>query len=197
MKMNAFYLSLIFFFLINTAAEAQSFKQSAGFSIIRGASKGTIENGGLEQKMWINGLTYFPRFNVIEADMSSLSIGLPVTFGFKGNANAGGSSIAFGFDAPIALDFNIGHNSSRDNENLFGGYFGAGFGYTYVTVSENTGYGTFNANAKSYGPMMRAGISFGIPAGRENLSFTIGGFYKIGMETAKFKTGGGTLLMNF
>jgi hypothetical protein len=191
---------LIYIISISTGSDgyAQTFFQSAGVSILR--SKGVAPAGspGFEHEMSLNGVTYFPRKNLSETGSTALSIGLPVTFGWSGNIGNNGSMFSIGVDAPLVADYNFGHGSVKENEQAVGGYLGAGFGLTYIHYSQqSTWFGDYSATGKSYGPLVRAGFRFRIPLGVGQLSFTLGGFYKIGLEEEKYKTGGGSLLMNF
>lgn len=184
-----------------SAAMAQTFMHSLGASIMFGNGKSIDDGSGgsITPTIGLNALTYYPRINLVESDNSSISVGIPLSLGFQGSVNSQtGSSIAFGYDLPLAVDYNIGHKSTLDNESGFGGYVGAGFGYTHTSVSVNSDFlGSYSATANSYGPLVRAGIRFGIPLGEKEYSYTVGGFYKFGLEKDGYKTIGINILWDF
>src|SRR5882757_7984920 len=74
--------------------------------------------------------TYFPRYNVMENGNSSISVGVPLGLGFgsASNLSDGSSSLYFGFDAPLVVDFNFGAKATSESDAGFGGYVGGGFG---------------------------------------------------------------------
>jgi hypothetical protein len=198
MKSYLVILSCLFFLLIGNYVHAQSFFQSAGVSILRSKAVATAGVPRYQQKVSINGVTYFPRKNVLETGNTALSIGLPATVGWQGNFGSDINMFSIGVDAPLVADYNFGHGSVKENESATGGFVGAGFGLTYIHYSQESSlFGDYSATSKSYGPLVRAGFRFRIPLGVGELSFTLGGFYKIGIEEEKYKTGGGSLLMNF
>ena len=63
-------------------------------------------------------LTYFPRYNFVETNNSSISIGLPVGIGIGIASNAIGddAGVAFAYDLPAVLDYNIGCKSTSQNK---------------------------------------------------------------------------------
>lgn len=128
--------------------------------------------------------TYFPRLNILERDNSSVSVGVPLSLGIGIASEAyGDAGVVFAFDIPVVLDYNFGLRSNMDNENNFGGYLGAGFGYNRVSISESS-YSDFNGS--SYGPLFRGGVRIG--SSNENWGghgITVGVYYKIGLEKSK------------
>ncbi|MGH2643819.1 MAG: hypothetical protein ACRDE2_07725 [Chitinophagaceae bacterium] len=141
-------------------------------------------------------LTYFPRYNFIERDNSSVSVGLPVGFGLglviENYGNPG--SIAGGFDVPVVLDYNIGYKSTMDNDSRFGGYFGVGFGYLKDFLDKNDNLGFTGA---IYGPMIRGGFRFGGSGNNwDGHGLTAGIFYKEGIESMKMHTLGFNMMYN-
>ncbi|MDQ2753828.1 MAG: hypothetical protein M3R72_12465 [Bacteroidota bacterium] len=139
--------------------------------------------------------TYFPRYNFVENENSSVSIGAPVGAGVGiVNSSTGDPGVGFSFDLPAVLDYNIGCKSTPENETYFGGYFGAGFGYSRNSVS---GSSYTNMTASSYGPLLRAGVRIG--SAKESFkghAITIGFFYKKGLEAAKYNTAGCNVLVD-
>jgi hypothetical protein len=141
-------------------------------------------------------LTYFPRYNLQENENSSISIGLPVGIGFgiASNTNGDDAGMYFAYDLPLVVDYNIGCKSTSENESTFGGYFGAGFGY-YKVNSSNSEYSDFKG--ASYGPLLRAGVRIGSADEAWNdHAFTVGVFYKKGIEKDGFKTIGFNVLFD-
>lgn len=189
------FIIAIYSFTVNEAF-AQEAMQSIGMTI--SALTGTIQNQygssgfGVEQI----DLTYFPRYNFIESDNSSVSIGAPVSMGIGLVAMSinGGGEVAFSYDFPVVLDYNIGFKSTMNNDHTFGIYFGAGFGYNQTAISRNNNLGY---NGASYGPLLRAGVRIGSQKESwEGHGLTIGIFYKKGMEKEKMSTFGFNVLMD-
>lgn len=142
-------------------------------------------------------VTYFPRFNFISNENSSVSVGAPVGVGF-GLVNDGYGStagVSFAYDLPAVVDYNFGCKSTPESESNFGGYAGAGFGYFNVKISQSS-FGNFTG--ATYGPIFRAGLRFG--SSSENWGghgLTIGFHYKIGMEKSKITSYGIAALYDF
>jgi hypothetical protein len=134
-------------------------------------------------------ITYFPRYNFVEKENSSISIGAPVGVGIGLVRNTYGGDVGFSFsyDLPVVLDYNIGARSTADNANRWGGYFGLGFGYFKVNISGSV-YSNFDG--ATYGPLARGGVRF--PASRNDDASTIslGVFFKTGLEKDKLTSFG-------
>lgn len=189
---NIFLLAVIAVFSANL--RAQSIMQSFGATISGLSGKINTQYSSSGFSMTQTNLTYFPRYNFIENDNSSVSIGAPVGIGIGLATNTFGSDVgvAFAYDLPLVLDYNIGCKSTMENENTFGGYFGVGFGYYKVNISGSS-YSDFKGT--SYGPMLRGGVRIG--SDKESWSghgITIGIFYKEGLEADKLKTFGFNVL---
>jgi hypothetical protein len=154
-------------------------------------SSGTYQNN---YTILFTNLTWFPRYNLTESDNSSISIGAPLGAGVGIASGLYESSLYYGFDFPLVLDYNIGFKSSPDNENKPGVYFGTGFGYTLTNWTD----GSSTDNLNSYGPLLRGGMRFG--AATENhpeWGMTIGLSFKLGLEERKSKTYGIMVLWDF
>lgn len=184
--MKKFLIFFSLFFFISQIGFSQSFMNSFGVTLSFLQAKNPSTNSYKTQSIQKLG-TYFPKYNLSEKDNSSFSIGVPLSAGI-GNVNGGGDGVFFSFDVPLMFDYNMGCNSTPDNESGFGGYVGLGFGYNYTGIS--SGYGDENMN--SYGPIVHAGISFLIS--KDSRPLTFGAFYKLGMEEGKFKTFGINIL---
>ena len=186
----------IFFFSANRLA-AQKLMNSAGLSL--SVLQGTLHQGEGYETFAVeqNNLTWFLRYNFIEGENSSVSIGAPVGagIGLVTNRIGGDAGVLFSYDVPVVIDYNIGCKSTMDNDQTFGGYFGAGFGYNKVIISGSS-YSDFNG--ASYGPLIRAGFRFG--SDNENWNghaITAGAYYKMGLERDKLHTIGFNVLMDF
>jgi len=180
-----FFLTLTFFFL-GQVAFSQKLMNSFGATI-------SVLKGG-DVTLAQTSFSYFPRLNIMERENSSISIGAPVAVGIGLARNTYGddAGISFTYDLPIVVDYNIGCKSTKENERNFGGYFGLGFGYYKVSISQST-YSNFTG--ATYGPIFRAGVRFG--SSNENWhghAVTIGLFFKNGLEAAKLKTFGFNIL---
>jgi hypothetical protein len=192
--------SLLLCCLIGSGVFAQRFMQSAG-ATISVMSAGAVD-GYTSITLLLNDVTYYPRFNFVENPNSSISAGIPLSVGFGTFSDPyGDASLYYIFDAPLAIDYNIGGGSTKDAGGKTGGYVGAGFGYTYTSLTEPSGiYGPDEYKAISYGPMARAGVRFRFSLDNKptpDFGLTVGFFYKVGLEADKFKTGGLNLLFDF
>ena len=165
----------------------------ATISAIVGTVKipGGSESFGLSQ----TNLTYFPRYNFIENENSSISVGAPIGVGLAVVSNTSGddAGISFAYDLPVVVDYNMGCKSTKENDKHFGGYVGAGFGYYKISIS-NSEYS--NYNGATYGPMVRGGVRFKLPKWDSEV-VTIGMYYKQGIESDKLTTIGFNVLYDF
>ncbi|MBS1946390.1 MAG: hypothetical protein JST47_01350 [Bacteroidetes bacterium] len=183
-------------FLTTTTLTAQ--KLMHGFGLTISALQGTLHEGSGYESFSVeqNNLTYFPRYNFVENENSSISIGAPIGIGLGIASNTFGNDagVIFSYDLPIVIDYNIGCKSTMENESSFGGYFGAGFGYNKVNISRSS-YSDFDGS--SYGPLFRAGVRFG--SANESWhghGVTVGAFYKMGLEKDKLHTIGLNVLFD-
>lgn len=176
-----------------TKLSAQTFMHSVGANI--SVMSGTVktESSSSSESIMLTHVSYFPRILITEGENNSLSFGLPVGagVGLATDTYNSGSGVFWSFDVPAVIDYNIGVKSTPENDSRFGGYFGAGFGYTFVNWTYD---GKSTSNANSYGPLVRAGMRFGFPSFDQAVS--VGMYYKIGMETSKFKTIGFNVLVD-
>ncbi len=189
------WIAFVFILTFNAKLNAQQLMHSFGLtlSVLQGTLQeggGNSESFGVEQ----NNLTYFPRYNFVENENSSISVGAPIGIGIGLVSNTFGSDagVLFSYDLPVVIDYNIGCKSTMENDWNFGGYFGVGFGYNKVTISESS-YSNFNGS--SYGPLFRAGFRFG--SARESWNghgITAGAYYKIGLDKNKLYTIGFNVL---
>lgn len=187
------FVVLVIIHFLSYTLKAQSFMQGLGANISILSAKINNQYESYTFTMVVTHFSYFPRVNLTESENSSVSIGVPlgVGIGILNNAGAGtAGGVAWGFDLPVALDYNMGCKSTPENEDNFGGYFGAGFGYMYTGWTD----AGETSHANTYGPMVRGGIRFGSGQGRWHT--TVGLFYKLGLESQKYKTFGFNVLMD-
>lgn len=168
---------------------AQSLMHSFGIttSIMQGKTSAYDQSNFSLRQMYFS---YFPRYNFVENDNSSISIGAPVGIGFGGarNTYAGDIGLAFAYDLPLVIDYNIGCKSTYENDQTFGGYLGAGFGYNYVSIS---GSSHSDFKGSSYGPIFRAGVRIGsVQESWAGHGITIGLFYKKDLQENPFNSFG-------
>lgn len=193
-KIVSIFASLL---LLSQLALSQSFMHSVGatISVLSGKTSDGFGNSNSQSTMQTN-LSYFPRYNFVEYDNSSVSVGLPLGIGI-GISNNGldDYGVAFAFDIPAVIDYNVGYKSTQENDSRIGGYFGAGFGYYRINISKSS-YSDFTG--ASYGPLLRTGIRFTTPKDRENgHGITVGLFFKKGLERQKFNTYGCNVYFDF
>ncbi len=192
---KAVCLLFVFTLTFTAKASAQQLMHSFGLSIsvLQGTlyqDAGNYESFAVEQ----NNLTYFPRFNFVENENSSISVGAPIGIGIGITSNTYGDDVGvlFSYDLPLVIDYNFGCKSTMANERTFGGYFGAGFGYNKVNISESS---YSNYDGASYGPLFRAGFRFGSSReGWNGHGLSAGAYYKIGIDKDKLTTIGFNVL---
>ncbi len=131
--------------------------------------------------------TFFPRYNFSESDNSSLSVGIPLSLGVGGIDEGGAFFVA---DVPVTADFNFGCKSTPETESGFGGFIGAGFGYTYLAYTEEF----YGGPVKQIGPLVHAGIRFNISKNSSS-ALEIGFFYKRGINVDKLQSAGIRILL--
>jgi hypothetical protein len=188
---------IAFILTLTTMASASAQQLMHSFGLTLSVMQGTLQEGAGNSESFAveqNNFTWFPRFNFVENENSSISVGAPigVGIGIATNTYGNDAGVLFSYDLPLVIDYNIGCKSTMENENNFGGYFGVGFGYNKVTISESS-YSDFNGS--SYGPLFRAGFRFS--SSKESWGghgITAGVYYKIGMEQNKLHTIGFNVL---
>jgi hypothetical protein len=185
--------------LFCAGAQAQSFMHAAGATVSIMSAKYETPYGDEKFLITKSGLTYFPRFNFVEGENSSVSVGIPFTAGLSIARNTNSlyddeTGLSWSLDFPLVVDYNIGAKSTADNPASVGGYIGTGFSYSFTSIKFDESE-TIKAN--SYGPLFRGGMRFGFNAQNLDLGLTVGLFYKIGLEDEKFKTFGFNVLVDF
>ncbi|WP_212003639.1 hypothetical protein [Chitinophaga sp. HK235] len=146
---------------------SQSFVHGAGVVAF-------IQTAANSDAFAVGGLTYSPRFNFMEQDNMSLSLGVPLSIGLGGSYNSSygsysgeSNNLSFIFNAPLVFNANFGRGSSRDADGRFGFFVGAGYGFHYSSRNQNyynNVSGDYSASAKSStnGPMGNAGFRIGV-----------------------------------
>ncbi len=195
MAIKRFYCLLFVLCVYTPGLFAQHFMHGAGATI--SAIVGTVKIPGGSESFGLSqtNLTYFPRYNFIENENSSISVGAPIGVGLAVVSNTSGddAGISFAYDLPVVVDYNMGCKSTKENDKHFGGYVGAGFGYYKISIS-NSEYS--NYNGATYGPMLRGGVRFKLPKW-DSEAVTIGMYYKQGIESDKLTTIGFNVLYDF
>ena len=190
---HKFLLTSLTAFIFAVSGFAQ-FHQSVGAGIVYGTGKipKGAEAGSDKPTILGYGVFYNPRYNISETESGALSIGVPLTAGLTGSINSRtGGNISIIADLPVTIDYNFGAGSTDDNESGFGGFIGAGFGYTYSNYTDEfyiPGSVNYSEQVKgtSYGPLVNGGLRALIG----EKTYFLRAFYKVGLEKAKFKTFG-------
>ena len=177
-----------------SSTKAQSFMHSAGLTWnLLNLTTSNTANSNQTTALFTN-FTWFPRYILVSGDYNSLTVGMPLGAGIGIASSYYGASLYYGFDFPLVLDYNFGMKSTPGNFDKPGGYFGAGFGYTLTNWTD----GGSSDHQNSYGPIFRGGIRFGAGERKHpDWGITIGLSYKLGLESAKNKTYGITVLWDF
>ena len=119
-------------------AFSQTFMQGVGINVVLQSSSGFSADP-------VGAIMYSPRVSFMETDNSSLSVGLPMSFGISGLITVRmlqDNSLGFMFDAPLMFNYNYGAGSTKEAEDKFGFFAGVGFGYHthQYTASDDYGY---------------------------------------------------------
>ncbi|MEO5592477.1 MAG: hypothetical protein ABIR15_20870 [Chitinophagaceae bacterium] len=200
MKKMVFILCISLF--TSCAAFSQRFMHGVGLNIFVATAPGG--------KAAVNeGFTYNPRFNFIEQDNMSVSVGIPLTVGASFSYNADynsyyGSSTSSSFslmvNAPVMINLNMGAGSSKNAERRFGYFVGAGFGYHYGTFNlsdalnlDDEGYTVHKLN--TFGPAGNAGVRFSVGHGSHNIEVRLQ--YMKDINDVKANIFGGGAAFNF
>jgi hypothetical protein len=178
---------------INTQSFSQSFMHSGGVNLFVLHAKINNPTEKYTFDMFLTHLSYFPRIILTKSEKSSVSLGSPLGagIGIINNAGNGPSGVVGGVDLPLVVDYNIGCKSSPENDEDFGVYLGAGFGYMHTNWTDNV-----SNSASSYGPLVRAGLRVRFDPDQRS-AMTLGIFYKYGLEKLKFKTFGVNVMVDF
>ena len=195
--MKKIIFSVALCFVLSTAF-CQSFMHGVGITVLGSTASGSNISYG-------EGFTYSPRFNFLETEQLSVSVGIPLSVGLStsfgttydiyGYANDQ-TSIGFVINVPVIVSLNMGRGSTKDNRKKFGYFVGAGFGYhhgDFITDSYTSSTGTYSSN--NYGPAANAGVRFGV--GRKHKNIEVRLSYMKGLNDTKPNVFGIAGLFNF
>ena len=164
---------IITLFCVVSTSFSQSFMHGAGITVLGG-----YEHGG--NITLAEGFTYSPRFNFLETEKLSVSVGIPLSIGISATtgsydytSNSYNSSIGFVFNAPLIVNLNMGRGSTKENRQKFGYFFGAGFGYNhgdFIGVDNIDQNGNLvSTSDNNFGPAANGGIRFGVGKKHKNI----------------------------
>jgi hypothetical protein len=182
-------------------ATATGFSQRLMYGVGLSVFKTTVR-GASSPVDWA--FTFSPRFNLIEKPDGSLSVGIPMSLGTGQNYKSGGpyqdnDGLRFIANLPLIINLNVGSGSTKDNEDRYGFFVGAGFGYHVGTVTSNYPDGTggvyeMDGNVKTMGPLVDAGIRRRV--GRSGINVELRCLYMKGISDSKANVFGGGLVIN-
>lgn len=185
--------------LTMNAAFSQHFMHGAGLAFMGGVS-----NHG-DDISYAEGFTYSPRFNFVENEKLSVSVGVPLTAALSASYSYSsyyGSTTSIGFTAnvPLIINLNMGRGSTKENRQKFGYFVGAGFGYHHgdflETAYDEYGYGYDDSRSvNTVGPAANAGVRFGV--GRQHRNIEVRLSYMKGITDTKPHIFGIAGLFNF
>ena len=177
--MKKIFLSIVLFCAISTSF-SQSFMNGVGLSFI--GTSNSIGGSNDWGTGW--GFTYSPRFNFLEKDKFSVSVGIPLSIGLSVSTSTtidptygdtyDNTSVGFLVNVPVIVSLNMGRGSTKSNRQKFGYFVGAGFGYhhgdfiadIYDPVT-NTYTDSYSIN--TFGPAANAGVRFGVGRKSKNI----------------------------
>ncbi len=176
--MKKFFLAAALLMLAG-GTYSQSFMHGAGLTFV-GSTTGQGSNSDIG---YGEGFYYFPRFNFVETEALSVSVGIPLVLGISASTGTttdqygyiyDNSSIGFMVNAPLIINLNMGRGSSKDNTQKFGYFVGAGFGYHHgdflVDAIDDYGYSYVKTTSSNiYGPAGNAGVRFGVGRRHRNI----------------------------
>ncbi|SEW25254.1 hypothetical protein [Chitinophaga arvensicola] len=203
--------------MVGLHAFPQRFFHSLGFPVFidRTSSKSVTSVG----------LTYSIRYNVVERENMSLSLGIPFSFGGSGHSpgkktdwyyDLDGNMIYYAtdedeegpftkaramVDIPLVIQFNFGAFSTGAAKNSMGFFAGGGLGYHYGPVNvthKDPRNNTFidSTMQHSVGPMANAGIRIGLGK-KKNGAIELKGSYMKSFTRRRADIYGITLLYLF
>ncbi|SHM85796.1 hypothetical protein SAMN05444266_11271 [Chitinophaga jiangningensis] len=146
-------------------------------------------------------LLYYPRVCFpMSSGKTSISLGVPLTFGIAASWGESGNSASFAFNAPVTAEFNFGAGAIKNSGRRFGFFVGAGFGYHYATYSEDSDYWggeayDYSESAAGVGPAADAGVRFKV--GNRNRNIEIRTSYMRTVSDNVYDVFGLNCLFNF
>jgi hypothetical protein len=199
MKKIIFSVSLFFSCLIGYS---QSFMHGAGIGIF-------VANNPVMDAAISGTFSYSPRYNFIETDALSVSVGVPLNIGISGSYSFNYSSyygseenntLGFMVNAPLMVNLNVGAGSSRETESRFGFFVGGGFGLHYGDVgrlvTDQYGDPLYKSQYSAvYGPAGNAGIRIAVGRNQKNIEIRLS--YMKGVDDTKTNIFGVNTMFNF
>jgi hypothetical protein len=152
----------------------QTFMHGAGITVLIGSAKG----GDVSVA---EGFTYSPRFNFLENETLSISVGIPLSIGLSapystsfGSDYYNAGSIGFVVNAPLMINLNMGRGSTKENTDRYGYFVGGGFGYhlgDFITGQDDGYGGQYNTikTTNTFGPCANAGFRIGVGSRHRNI----------------------------
>ncbi|MBZ5855578.1 hypothetical protein [Flavihumibacter profundi] len=153
-------------------------------------------------------LMYSPRVTVMESESSSLTVGIPLSFGVSGSYNydnyyGTSNSLQYMINAPVMLNINWGAGSSKESSDRFGYFLGGGFGLNHgsyvidetIANDGNPYEQTVEKSLTTYGPAANGGVRFGVGQGTHNIEILLS--YMKGLNENKPNTFGVHGIFNF
>lgn len=199
MKKNLFLVVLLCSFYV--VGFTQTFRHGAGMGV-------SVITGNDIDATAYGTLLYSPRLSFMENDNSSLTVGIPFTFGFTGGYGYSSSlgetnTLQYLIHAPVMINYNIGAGSSLLTEQRFGFFIGAGFGITngnhrVAEYIEDGGWIYYNYRNKiksTFGPSANTGVRFGV--GRQTKTVEVLLSYMKGLSNTNPHYFGLSCLFNF
>jgi len=200
--MKKYILACMVIMLATANSFSQSFMHGVGLNVFVATAPGG--------KAAVNeGITWSPRFNFIEQDNMSVSVGIPVTvgasFSYSADYNSyygssSNSSFSVMINAPLLINLNMGAGATKETERRFGYFIGGGFGYHYGTYNlsdaiyyDNGDYVTAKLN--TFGPVGNAGVRFAV--GRHTHNVEVRLQYMKGLNDSKANIYGAGAAFNF
>jgi len=199
MKKTIFSFILLCF--ISTAF-GQRFFHGVGITVVGSSTDGNFSFG--------EGLTYSARYNFMENEKLSVSVGIPLSLAISVSTSAlydsyGGYysdnvSVGFVINAPLIVNLNMGRGSTRENRQKFGYFVGAGFGYHHgdflVDETDASGYNYIGSRSlNAFGPAANGGVRFGV--GRKHRNIEVRLSYMKGLNDTRPNVFGLAGLFNF
>jgi hypothetical protein len=177
---------------LSSFAFSQTFMQGVGINVVLQSTSGATVDP-------VGAIMYSPRVNFMETENSSLSVGIPMSFGISGSYNsqyASDNSLGVMFDAPLMFNYNYGAGSVKEAEDKFGVFAGAGFGYhmNQYTATDENGY-DFSAKISGFGPVGNIGVRMGVGHHSHNLELRFS--YMKTLDQSKSTVTGIGCLFNF
>lgn len=183
---------LLLTFCLSSVAFSQTFMQGVGINVVLQSAAGYSADP-------VGAIIYSPRINFMETENTSFSVGIPMSFGISGSYNSQypeDNSLGFMFDAPLMFNYNYGAGSTKEAEEKFGFYAGAGFGYhtNQFTTTDINGY-DYMAKLSGFGPVGNVGARMGVGHGSHNLDLRFS--YMKTLDQSKSNVIGIGFLFNF